>query len=179
MPEASVIPGFLSIAPRIWEGSGRAEVVQHRLAGVAELPEISDWKRFCWFLPRAAAERQQLPMPESRLVGAPRLQVWLAQARLVQVEDGVAHRAIKAGEQAIFLAYHRVGGGGALELHQGATVRGFSCEDAALYAAAFGEEEDEEEGGYGHDVAALYDRILAVLSAGELSLYDVDLALMA
>ncbi|HND30735.1 MAG TPA: hypothetical protein PLA94_12080 [Myxococcota bacterium] len=178
MSEALVVPGVLSIAPRIWEGEGRAEVLRHRLAGIAELPELSDWKQTVWCIPHAAAQRLGLPLPEHRLQPAPRLAARFAAARLVQVEEDVALRAIKAGEQALFLAYHRVGGGGGMEWHSGGGVQGFSCEDGPLFDAAFGTGEEEEDGEY-HDTALLYDRILTTLSEGSLSLYDVDLAMLA
>lgn len=151
------------------------------LAGRAELPEISDWKRECWFLPRTAAERLHISMPESRFKAAPQLMAHLGAARLVQVEEAEALKAIKAGEQALFLTYHRVGGGGGMDLHNQGTVQGFSCEDGGLFAQAFGtgEEEEDEDYGQDHDTAAVYDRILSALSGGALSLYDVDLALLA
>jgi hypothetical protein len=87
---------------------------------------------------------------------------------------------LKAGEQAVFLAYHRVAGGGTLELHQGENFRGFSGVDYGLFdqmGGGQGEETDEAE--ERPDLARTYDRVLRALSAEQFSLYDIDLAVLA
>lgn len=174
MPAALVIPGLLAIDPRLWDGRGRAEVVRGPLAGLAALPDLLDWKREVWLLPREVAARHGAPAPEQRrdLSGQPRLRARFARAALVLVDEPAARRALAAGDSAVFLAYHRVAGGGGLEVHGRDGARGFSADDASLRRAVAGDEDDA-----GHlSTVDLYDRTLRALTGDALSLNDVDLA---
>ncbi|HEY8377359.1 MAG TPA: hypothetical protein VIK91_12775 [Nannocystis sp.] len=170
--EALVIPGLVAIDPGRWEGSGPAEIVRGPLAGKARLPELSDWKRELWLLPREVAARYGVRNPADHpdLAQYPRLRARLAEAALVVAEGEAADRALAAGEPGIYLAYHRVSGGGELEVEDREQPRGFKATDQELLALARVSTTD------GASVAMVYDRILRALTRGKLSLYDVDLA---
>lgn len=177
MPEALVIPGLLAIDPHRWDGAGPAEVVRGALAGKAALPELSDWKRELWLVPREVAARQGVRMvTERELANTPRLRARVTEAALVVVDDAVGHAASRAGERVVFVAYHRVAGGGGLEVHGGGVVRGFSAVDFDLLAQMVERDEDGEFVGSLPVIEHVYDRVLRALTGGELSLYDVDLA---
>lgn len=178
MPEALVVPGLVCIDPGLWSGTGDADLVRGPLAGKASLPEIEDWKQEIWLLPREVAARRGAPPPEARLTldAYPRVAARLAEARLVIAEERLATAALAAGERVIFLAYHRVSGGGGLTVHGPEGARGFSAEDASLTRLALGLGDDEDEPEDAPSAARLYDRILGALTGGEASMLDVDLA---
>lgn len=171
-----MIPGLVAIDPGLWDGQGPAEIVRGPLAGKAHLPELSDWKRELWLVPRAVAERHRVPIPgEGRdLSATPRLRALLAEAALVVVDEARAGRLLAAGERALSLSYHRVSGGGSLALFDRGAERGFSAEDPALWRQITPRDDDGEL-----DLRAperVYDPILRALTGGALSLRDVDFA---
>lgn len=185
MTEALVIPGLLSIDPELWDGVGPAEVTIGPLAGWAQRLDVTDWKTERWYLPREVAQRLGVSPPERRLdlSACPALAAALSAALLVRVDEAVAMTAIAAQAPALLVAYHRGAGGGGLTVHRGGEVRGFSGDSFSLARAASpGHEDDDDEGdeddddGPELDVNLLYDRLLRVISDGEWSLFDVDLA---
>lgn len=179
MPEALVIPGLVAIDPGLWDGVGPAELLRGPLAGKAALPELEDWKQELWLLPREVAARHGARLPDAQIdpTRHPRTAAWLGEARLVVVDEQIATRAQKAGETALYLAYHRVSSGGGLELHGPDGARGFSSEDPPLLRVALQlDEDDEDEPEDEPPIARVYDRVLRALSGGAWSMLDVDLA---
>ncbi|MBZ5710064.1 hypothetical protein [Nannocystis pusilla] len=182
MPEALVIPGLIAIDPHRWDGRGQAELVRGALAGKTDLPELSDWKRELWLIPREVARRLAVRPPEERadLSSCPRLQARLAEAALVVVDEATAGKAAFAGYMTISVSYHRVASGGSVEVHDGEGVRGFSGEygDLLGQVAGDGDEVDDERRDY-RALERAFDRVLRALTGGALSLYDVGFADLA
>ncbi|MCY1059679.1 hypothetical protein [Nannocystis sp. SCPEA4] len=179
MPEALVIPGLIAIDPHRWDGRGQAEIVRGALAGKADLPELSDWKRELWLIPREVARRLGVRPPEERaeLSPYPRLRGRLAEAALVVVDEATVGKAAFAGYMTISVSYHRVASGGSVEVHDGEVARGFSGEYGDLLAQVAGDGDAEEGRSRGHRaLERAFDRVLRALTGGALSLYDVDFA---
>lgn len=183
MPQALIVPGIVTVEPRAWLGPGPAEIVRGPLAGYARLPEITDWKSVYLFVLREAAERLGVPTqaPSVDLSAYPHVRAQLARSRLAMIDEGEAPRFAAAGELLIELSYHRVAGGGGLEVSGAARDRGFCCEDTELVSLAWGtgdEDEDAFQDVWEADpVPRIYDAILRAMTDGEVSLLDVDLAL--
>lgn len=172
-----MIPGLVEIDPGRWDGQGPAEIVRGPLAGKARLPELSDWKRELWLVPRDVAARHRLPIPgEGRgLSATPRLRARLAEAALVVVDEASAGRLRRAGERVLFLAYHRVAGGGGLTIFDRGLERGFSAEDVALALLITLRDDDDDDIEF-QPPEQVYDAVLRALTGGALTLRDVDLA---
>ena len=182
MPAALVVPGLLSIDPRTWEGPGDAEIEVGWLAGRAGLPELTDWKRELWLAPPEVALRPGGALPQARLNmnEAPRLAALLDGAALVVVDAAVGARAAAARDTVIVVSYHRVSGGGGLEVHGSGGVRGFSAEDGDLFAQVEGRADsadpDEDDADREASTEHVYDRVLRAITGGTFSLRDVELA---
>ena len=181
MPDSLVVPGLIAIDPLLWGGVGPAEVVMGPLAGKAERLDILEWKDERWFLPREVALRHGVQPPDRRLNVStlPRLAARLGEARLVSVEEHVGVQALKAGDTALTIAYHRGAGGGGITLHQGGVARGFSGDDSSLGSMVCVDPNHDDGDGddpIEDDINFLYDRLLQVISNGEWSLFDADLA---
>jgi hypothetical protein len=176
MPEALVIPGLLAIDPHRWEGRGQAEIVRGPLAGKADRFGLSDTKGERWLVPREVAAHRGLRLPDQHpaLAEYPRLRARLAEAALVVVDEA-GRLAGATRDASIYLAYHRVAGGGSLEVALGGETRGFSAENGGLFRQVVGET-DDEDAGWNCSADVVYERVLRALTDDALSLADVALA---